>query len=282
MKGTWIPKGLLAIVLLATAAVAMAVPQRVREQSEASMVLTGEIRVDAEGKVTGYAIDHEDKVPGYVLSSIAKWVPDWRFKPVLVDGQAVSARAKMTLRMLAKPTGDDSIQVSIVGSSFGDGDAKESDQVQTVQMKPPVYPNDVIVAGGQGTAYLVLKIARDGSVEDVVVERVNLTVYSSKPQMKKFRSRLGSAAANAARRWKFKPPTTGELADKPFWSVRIPVGFSIGEEKEAEYGQWVAYLPGPSQRAPWLEADDIGNDALVAGTVQTVGTGMVLLSTLEG
>lgn len=283
MNGTRISKGLLAILLLAMAAVATAAPpERVRDLAEASMVLTGEIRVDAEGEVTGYAIDQEDKVPGYVLSSIAKWIPDWRFKPVLVDGQAVSARAKMTLRMLAKPAGDDSIQVSIVGSSFGGGDAKETDQVQSVQMKPPVYPHDVVVAGGQGTAYLVLKIARDGSVEDAVVERVNLTVYSSKPQMKQFRSRLGSAAANAARRWKFKPPTTGELADKPFWSVRVPVDFSLGDKKEAGYGQWVAYLPGPSQRAPWLEADDIGNDALVAGTVQTVGTGMVLLSTLEG
>ena len=73
MKGTWISRGLLATLLLAMAAVAMAAPpERVRDQAEASMVLTGEIRVDAEGKVTGYAIDDEDKVPGYVLSSIAK------------------------------------------------------------------------------------------------------------------------------------------------------------------------------------------------------------------
>lgn len=280
MKGTWIPKGLFAILLLATAAVATATPQRVIKQAEASMVLTGQISVDAEGKVTGYAIDHEDKVPAYVLSSIAKWVPDWRFKPVLVDGKAVPARAKMSLRMLAKPVGDDSFQVSIVGSSFGEGDAQETDGIRHRNMSPPRYPHDLVVAGAQGTAYLVLKIGRDGKVEDVVVERVNLTVYSSKPQMKQFRKRLGDAAANAARRWTFVPPTTGKLAGQPFWSVRVPVSFSLGEGK-TDYGQWVAYLPGPSRRAPWLDDADT-TDALADGAVQMVGTGLVLLTSLQG
>lgn len=280
MKGTWISKGLLATLLLAMAAVAMAVPERVRDQAEASMVLTGEIRVDAEGKVTGYAIDQEDKVPGYVLSSLAKWIPDWRFKPVLVDGKAVPARAKMSLRMLAKRVGEEEYAVSIAGSTFG-GDAQDTDQVQRGKMPPPPYPRDVVIAGGQGTAYLVLKIGRDGSVEDVVVERVNLTVYSSEPQMRRFRQRLGDAAAKAVRRWTFVPPTTGELADQPFWSVRVPVDFWLGDKKTA-YGQWASYLPGPSKRAPWLEADDAGTDALANGAVQTVGTGMVLLTALQG
>lgn len=280
MKGRRMTKGLLAVLLLALATVAMATPQRIREQAEASMVLTGHISVDAEGKVAGYTIDHEDKVPGYVLSNIAKWVPDWRFKPVLVDGKAVPARAKMSLRMLARPVDEDSFQVSIVGSSFGDGDARETDRVQSRRMSPPRYPDDLVVNGGQGTAYLVLKIGRDGSVEDVVVERVNLTSYSSEPTMKRFRKRLGDAAAKAARRWSFVPPTTGKLADEPFWSVRVPVSFSIGREQTG-YGQWAAYLPGPSRRAPWLDDTDT-TDALADGTVQTVGTGLVLLTTLQG
>lgn len=281
MKVTWVSKGLLATVLLIIAALAMATPQRVRDQAEASMVLTGEIRVDAEGKVTGYAIDHEDKVPGYVSSSLATAIPGWRFKPVLVGGKAMPARARMSLRMLAKPTGKDEYAVSIAGSTFGDSAAQETDQVQRGRMQPPEYPYDLIVTGGQGTAYLVLKVGRDGSVEDAIVERVNLTVYAPERQMKRFRKRLGDAAVKAARRWVFVPPTTGELVDEPFWSVRVPVDFKLGD-REIAYGQWKAYLPGTSQRAPWLEADEAGNDALADGALQTVGTGLVLLTSLQG
>src|SRR5690606_3701112 len=139
MKGMPMSNGLLAALLLVFAAVAVAVPQRVREQAEASMVVTGEIRVDAEGKVTGYAIDHEDQVPALVLSNIAETLPDWRFKPVLVDGKAVPARARMSLRMLARPTGEDGYTVSIAGSAFGDSDVQETDQVRSKRMSPPPY-----------------------------------------------------------------------------------------------------------------------------------------------
>src|SRR3546814_14961301 len=81
------------------------------------MLLTGTIGINADGSVDDYEIDNEDKVPDYVLENLAKWVPAWRFKPVLVDGKAVPARAGMNLRMLAKPSGDDTFEVFIAGTS---------------------------------------------------------------------------------------------------------------------------------------------------------------------
>src|SRR3546814_13701374 len=94
MNRTWVAKGVVAM-LLAVAAVAVAVPKDVREQTEASMLLTGKISINADGSVAGYEILQADKVPDYVLSNLAEWVPDWRFKPVLVGGKAVPARATM-------------------------------------------------------------------------------------------------------------------------------------------------------------------------------------------
>src|SRR3546814_7198946 len=109
---------------------------------------------------------------------------------------------------------------------------------------PPPYPRDVVRAGGQGTAYLVLRIDRQGAVEDVVVERVNLSVYASEREMKRFRDRLAAVSLEAARDWTFTPPSTGELAKQSSWSVRVPVDFSLGDKKEADYGEWKAYQIG--------------------------------------
>src|SRR3546814_2743022 len=106
MNRTWVTQGVVAM-LLAVAAVAVAVPKDVREQTEASMLLTGKISINADGSVAGYEILQADKVPDYVLSNLAAWVPDWRFKPVLVGGKAVPARATMTVRMLDRPSGGD-------------------------------------------------------------------------------------------------------------------------------------------------------------------------------
>ncbi len=282
MNRAWLSKGLVAMLLLAMVAVAGAVPRHVRAQAEATMVLTGKISINADGGVIDYDIDDEAKVPDYVLVNLAKWVPDWRFKPVLVDGKAVPAKAKMSLRMLARPSGDDKFEVSIAGSSFGHDDARATDNVRSLEMRPPRYPSDVVRQGGQGTAYLLLKVGQQGTVEDVVVERVNLDVYASERQMQRFRDSLAATAAKAAREWTFIPPTTGELAQESSWSVRVPVDFHLGAKKEVAYGQWAAYLPGPYQRAPWLESDESGSDALAGGAVHTMGSGPVLLTPLQG
>src|SRR3546814_397588 len=126
----------------------------------------------------------------------------------------------MTVRMLARPSGEDKFEVSIAGTSFGLDGWRPTDNVQRLEMKPPHYPRDVVRGGGQGTAYLVLKVGRQGAVEDVVVERVNLSVYASKREMDRFRKRLGAAAAKAAWDWTFIPPSTGDLAQDASWSVR--------------------------------------------------------------
>lgn len=282
MNGGWVTKGLAVTLLLAVAAVAVAVPKQVREQTEASMLLTGKISINADGSVAGYEILHADKVPDYVLSNLAEWVPEWRFKPVLAGGKAVPAQATMTLRMLARPSGEDKFEVSIAGTSFGLDGWRPTDNVQRLEMEPPRYPRDVVRAGGQGTAYLVLKIGRQGTVEDVVVERVNLSVYASKREMDRFRNRLGAAAAKAAWDWTFIPPSTGDLAQDESWSVRVPVDFHLGRKVDAAYGEWTAYLPGPYQQAPWLESDEAGSDALADGAMHTMGSGPVLMSPLQG
>jgi hypothetical protein len=262
---------------------AAARPKEVRKQVEASMLLTGTISIEADGSVRGYSIDNEDKVPDYVLANIGKWVPAWRFVPVLVDGKPAPARAKMSLRMGAEPSGDDSFSIYIAGASFGDSGTRATDSITRLERKPPVFPRDVANMGGKGIVYLLLKIGPQGTVEDVVAEQVNLTVYASDPEMKRIRRSLAAAAVKRAWQWTFQAPSTGEMAGAEFWSVRVPVEFSYRGEKEVAYGQWEGYLPGPHARAPWLGDDDkSGSDALASGDLHMVGAGPKLLTPLQG
>lgn len=58
----------LGIVLLLVSSAAFAGnAAAVRRQIESSMLLTGKIQVDAEGRVTGYSLDDADKVPPGVV-----------------------------------------------------------------------------------------------------------------------------------------------------------------------------------------------------------------------
>src|SRR3546814_11270613 len=97
--------------------------------------------------------------------------------------------------------------------------------------------------------------------------------------MKRFRDRLAAVSLEAARDWTFTPPSTGELAKQSSWSVRVPVDFSLGDKKEADSGEWKAYLPGPYQRADGLD-DDVAGSAAVAGggPLPSVGSGRDLLT----
>src|SRR3546814_7184395 len=121
MGRTWIAKALAVALLLAVGAVAVAAPKQVREQTEATMLLTGTTGINADGSVDDYEIDNEEKVPDYVLENLAKWVPAWRFKPVLVDGKAAPARAGIHLRMPAQTSGHDTYEETLPGHSFTPG-----------------------------------------------------------------------------------------------------------------------------------------------------------------
>jgi len=49
-----------------------------RKQVVGSMRLTGTLAVGPGGAVTGYVIDHSEKVPPEVLRHVARYVPRWR------------------------------------------------------------------------------------------------------------------------------------------------------------------------------------------------------------
>ncbi len=275
-------------VLWACALVAAAAgPAAVRKQVESSMLVTGTIDIGPDGGVRGFLLDKEEKLPPQVIQIARQAVPEWRFEPVLINGVAAPIRARLSMRMVATQLADKGYRLAIGSAAFGQDALAPKDRkpdgrtLKADEMQPPTWP--LTAYGISGTVYVLLRVGRDGKVEDVASEQVNLTVIGSEKTMRLGRKALEDATLRAARRWTFKPPTVGEAAGLPYWKARVPVVFEFDNQRAARYGKWEAYVPGPRQPLPsWVEQQDVATspDALVDGELHLVGEGPRLLTPL--
>jgi hypothetical protein len=244
--------GMLCLVL-SGAAVASG-PGGVRKRVQASMVLTGTIVVATDGSVRGYAIDHADKVDAEAMALVNRSIPTWKFEPVFRGGHAVVAKAKMSMRVVAKPVGDGNYALSINGTQFGENVPGE--QISYKDKVQPSYPAQALRGRVAGTVYLVLRVGRQGQVEDAAAEQVNLAVIASDQALRQWRTILARSALSAARKWTFNIPSTGEYRNKAHWIARVPVQYSLSQRDQPRvdhYGKWQSYLPGPKELVPWVE-----------------------------
>ncbi|MEN4903954.1 TonB family protein [Luteimonas sp. TWI1437] len=282
---------LLALLALCLPPVFAQNARQIRSEVEASMLVTGTVDIERDGRVSAHAIDQEDKLPAHVVNLLRRFVPEMRFEPVLVDGVPVPARAKMGLRVVATPAGEDHMTIAIRSAHFGDeasADNPDSARVRSVEMRPPRYPRQSVMMGGQGTVYLLVQVVPSGGVGEVAAEQVNLTALGTVRQMATVREALTKAALAAAKDWRFLPPDDGKVPESGYWIVRVPVDFALtmGNQPPAvpAYGQWSAYHPGPRSSPAWALPDPPGfsPDTLVAGTAHSTESRFRLLTPLEG
>lgn len=234
----------------------------VPEQVEASMVVTGTIGVDPQGKVTAYTIDHLEKLPPVIVDLLGKDVPSWAFQPVLRDGKPVASKTDMSLRLVAQAVGDGKFQIAVRSAWFGD----PSQGIRKETSAPPRYPKQAIRGRVEGTVYLVMRIDRSGKVADVAAQQVDLRVVAGDEEMKHWRDVFAKATVESARAWTFTPADPSDHA--LYRDVRVPVAYELVQgplAKKPAYGQWETYVPGPLEPVPWSDADQMltgGVDAL--------------------
>lgn len=282
MKSVWLLAAALALApLMATASG----PGAVRKQVESSMLVTGELVVDQQGSVVALQIDQPDKLPVGVLDFVRKQVSSWSFEPVLRDRKAAPARSRMSLLVVGKRVEGDSFSIGIKSAAFRGPPPGEGERVSEASMQPPRYPGPAAKAGATGTAYLVLKVGRNGRVAEAVVEQVNLEVVASERDMATLRKLFADSSLAAARKWKFTLPTAGRAAEEDFWTVRVPIEYKMhGISQRDGYGIWNVYVPGPRATIPWAAEAQPGfsPDALAAGETYIAGAGPRLLTPLDG
>lgn len=148
--------------------------------------------------------------------------------------------------------------MQVQGGSFEPTQKPAGYEITVAKMNAPDFPaaptNPASYQAG-ATVYLVLKIGPDGKVLDLLDEQVNLHFVPDWGTDGRWRNHFASSALRTARGWRFNPPTQGEAAGLPYWSVRLPVRYIPWNERIA-YGQWVAYVPGPRRAVPWLSEDE--------------------------
>ena len=241
---------------LASAGATAQTARAVRATAEASMVLTGNIDVAADGTVSGLVLDQRDAIAPAIATFVDGTIRRWQFEPFLVDGVASPKHAPMRVRLLGRSRDDGALDVRMVSVDFSEYDGNAIDAVTVDRMTPPRYPEAAFRAGAQGEVTLLVKVS-----------------------------------TSEARRWTFRPPTSGEDRDRAFWTLRVPVTFELRERHDAapgpSYGRWKAYIPGPRQTAPWPTGEDaaqVGSDLLPAGGVYMVDSanrGLRLLTPLS-
>jgi len=264
-----------------------ALPERIRAQVETSMLVSGYVGIATDGTTSGVQLDQRDALPPGIVKLVERAAGTWRFEPVRVDGVVSAVRTRMQLRVVAKQTGEDAYTISLRGATFGGQDGTAPSEVRATVMTPPRYPKRALRMGMQGEVYLVVRVGRDGRVQDALSEQVNLFVYGRPAEMDAGRKLLSDAALLAARDWTFQPPSEGPAVDAPYWSVRIPVAFMFADSPRTVppgVGEWKTYLPGPRTSAPWADAGEgnEGSDAIAEGRLQMAGVGPRLLTPLEG
>jgi hypothetical protein len=290
---TMVPAMFLAVALLAGAPAGQAAAEggisAVKQRVESSMLVRGEVGIDPDGSVFAIQLEKENELPTGVVSMVRDAAMKWRFEPIIREGVAVRARAPITLRVIARKLENDSYEISMRGINFDRLDGNTREGVTSVEngMTPPRYPEVAFRNNIAGTVYTVLKVGRDGKVEEAFAEQVNLTFLSREREQARARDLLAKASLDAARKWTFRIPTEGPAAAHPYWNIRVPVSFAIGDRvPKSDLGHWVSYVAGPRERAPWNTDEDLPGfspDALVDGSVNMADNkGPRLLTPLQG
>lgn len=246
----------------------------------ASMVVTGQISVSPKGSVTHYQLDKARKLPKAVVGMLNASIPNWRFKPVMQHDVAVPAHTHMILRILATPIANHRYRVSLASSYFGDINTVET--LREDHVSPPEYPQEEALSQVQGTAYLLLRINREGRVDKVAAEQVNLRTLGTPEKMQLWRHDLARASIIAARRWTFKTPERGPEAKQPYWYAELPVEFGPSGD---QYGAWYTYYPGPRQNIPWADSSQLARgsvDSKIPGRLYTGHQGLQRIASTHG
>jgi hypothetical protein len=271
-------------VVAGALAAAVVHAEDVDKLARASMLVTGTVELNTDGSVHGYVLDHQEALPAPVVDLIQRNVMSWKFQ--FSAAPASMVKESMSVRIVAKEADAKHTTLNIAGVQFDDVNDQSDEHVHSLKRVTPSYPHESLSARVPGRVYLLVRVGRDGKVEDLAAEQVNLRRFISGENMEMYRLDLARAAISAVRKWTFSVPTSGKWAQSSSWLVRVPVDFHIVNDdldsnSGEKYGSWEVYIPGPRANISWVadkrllaEAADTAPD----GTIHQVGAAPQLAS----
>lgn len=203
-------KGKFAVVLLIATLSTPCPFQRVSAEQPAAREWRAEVALDVDQAGQVVAVELPDTIPDVLATSAREVISRWRFKPVLVDGHAVSARtyARVKVQVVKRDAGTFGVQV--VYSSNGP------------RVKPSVAPYYPLreTNHGEGSLLMEATVKPDGRIEDIKV----VESHFSGPRKGLF----SRSAEQAVKQWQADP----EYVDGHPVATRIqlPMKFCLGRD----------------------------------------------------
>ncbi len=220
-------------------------------------------------------------------------VREWKFAPIRVGGAARRAETGFEVRLAAQKVGD-SFVVRMDGTSFDGANAKNAvipdgvpAPITAKRMQPPAYPQDLMMSGKTGRVRLVIRVAADGHVEDVVAAQALAFDFKGREPESVARKTIRVFERNAiiaARRWTFNVPPGHVERGPEAMTVATDVEYVIKYDTSVA-GQWVPVQRAPRRTIDWLprdRADDAATGGGSAGSITGLESPYRLVTPVTG
>lgn len=234
---------------------------------EHTMLVRGQVQVDANGQVSGYQLDDVDSLPAGIKQMIAANVPQWQFAPVLENGVAVPASAHMHLRFVARQVDGNNLQVQLTAANFPRHEP--SPQSKLPPFRHHLHQGELtrvlLQYKTNAVIYVAFRVNAQGEVADAVVRQVNLRQRGIPEQMNTIRAAYARVGLQAVRRMRLEPVNPELLNEDGYLEGILPINLCLPPCNRPEAGQWDAYVAGPRQSLPWREetrAEALAADAI--------------------
>jgi hypothetical protein len=135
---------------------------------------TGELTIDGEGRVVDVSVDHKS-LGDEVMRGYEQQMRQWRFEPIIENGQPVRAKAFMSLRLVAiRQPGVDGVRLAFESVQFRDPPSHDAGQKISNGLAAPRYPSEEVARGIGAQVSLMLRLDDEGRVAEVATQSVDL------------------------------------------------------------------------------------------------------------
>lgn len=248
-------QGFLACALLSSACASVAAIAATAEAPPSELLVDADVRVAADGTVADYrlngVLDHG------LADRVEREVRQWRFEPVLREGQPVPAKTRLLISL--QPAQDWGRWVVADVSSGRPALARR-------ELLMPDYPESGLRAHLSARVVLDVRLAPTGKVDEVHVEQTSLDRPMDPKLAAQWADIFDPPSVRVAKSWKFLPPDS--VDGQP---VGTSFRFAIVFPYDIDALHTHRFYPGPVVPAPWLSAQAAGDarqKALPDGEIQ--------------
>ncbi|HEY5971704.1 MAG TPA: energy transducer TonB [Pseudoxanthomonas sp.] len=232
--------------------------------------LSGSIDIAPDGSVEDVKLSPSlgKQIDVDVTNSILKW----RFEPIVEDGRAVPARAKLRITLEARGQSDN-LKVGFRNIGFYDPPKYDVGPPahHRPELSPPSYPIEAAKEGAGADLYVIVEFAEDGTVSRAAVERIDVmpTYARVANDLAKLGMRFEKAALKAIQGWRYPPEWIKSMDGR---TARIPVRFRMRDQA------WSRIYELGKRDIPWLNVSQAPLVANVSSNGEMGSKRIVLLN----